>query len=89
MIERVEKVTPIKETRLRVRRPYREEKESTGGDTFRRMLQTAIEKKAKPPVAPTPIGEAYALDVGRATQSLFYEGKAALPFWFGQVHDVG
>ena len=74
MVERIEKVTRVKGVDYDVSRPF-ERKEGYGDGTgkdsaFRQMLKKQMEKNTS---ENAPIAEAYAVDIQRATQSLFYK----------------
>ncbi|MBO6178825.1 MAG: hypothetical protein IKN12_03980 [Selenomonadaceae bacterium] len=74
MIERIERTERIKG----IDRNESRDKRKSGYDDnapekkFSDFLKKAA--KTKPAERPAKIGEAYRLEVGRATQSLFYEG---------------
>ena len=74
MVERIEKVNRVKGVDYDVNRPF-ERKEGYGDGTskdsaFRQMLKKQMEKNTS---ENAPIAEAYAVDIQRATQSLFYK----------------
>ena len=74
MVERIEKVNRVKGVDYDVNRPF-ERKEGYGDGTgkdsaFRQMLKKQMEKNTS---ENAPIAEAYAVDIQRATQSLFYQ----------------
>ena len=74
MVDRIEKVTKVKGVSYDIGRPF-ERKEGYGDGTgkdsaFRQMLKKQMEKNTS---ENAPIAEAYAVDIQRATQSLFYK----------------
>ncbi len=79
MVERIEKVTPVKGVEYDVGRPF-ERKEGYGDGTkrdsaFRELLKQQMNKNATKSASED---EAYAVDIQRATQSLFYNGGVDL-----------
>ena len=74
MVERIESIERVKGINYDVGRHERkeDEKEDLSGRKFSDYLKKA---KKTPPKEAAPIGEAYKLDVGRSTHSLFYEGE--------------
>ncbi len=80
MIDKVEKITRIKGAVYDVRR--RKEKDGKEGrqGKFKRMLSSALEKDKKNAEKDdlALASQAYRLDVNRATQSLFYQGRQML-----------
>ena len=74
MVERIEKVNRVKGVDYDVNRPF-ERKEGYGDGTgkdsaIRQKLKKQREKNTS---ENAPIAEAYAVDIQRATQSLFYK----------------
>ena len=75
MIERIERTERIKGIDRNVSRDRRKDgyEEDAPEKKFSDFLKKA--GKGKAPEKQAKIGEAYRLEVGRATQSLFYEGN--------------
>ena len=91
MVERIERVMRIKRLRfnndeLFERRKGFEEKEQ--GETFASIFEDEIEKKKKSQENDLSNG-AYRLEVGRPTQSLFYQGKADISEVKGKLPHAG
>lgn len=83
MIDKIEKIARMKGAVYDVYR--REAKDGEGKnkkENFKRMLESAMEKnknkKSREEEEQAVAQEAYALDVNRATQSLFYRSRQAL-----------
>ena len=92
MVERVERVMRIKRLRfnndeLFERRKGFEEKEQ--GETFASIFQDEIEKKKQRQSENSSSNRAYQLEVGRPTQSLFYQGKADISDVKGKLPHAG
>lgn len=92
MVERIERVMRIKRLRfnndeLFERRKGFEDKEQ--GESFASIFEDEIEKKKKRQSENTPSNSAYYLDVGRPTQSLFYQGKADISDVKGKLPHAG
>lgn len=89
MLERVERVTRIKgvkfdtEDLFQRRRGFDERHER---ELFASIFEDEIEKKKRRAEEESAAkDDAYRLDVGRATQSLFYQGKAELSGVRGKI----
>ena len=92
MVERIERVTRIKRLRfnsdeLFERKKGFEEKEQ--GETFASIFQDEIEKKKQRQSENSSSNRAYQLEVGRPTQSLFYQGKADISDVKGKLPHAG
>ena len=92
MVERIERVMRIKRLRfnndeLFERRKGFEEKEQ--GETFASIFQDEIEKKIQRQSENSSSNRAYQLEVGRPTQSLFYQGKADISDVKGKLPHAG
>ena len=92
MVERVERVMRIKRLRfnndeLFERRKGFEEQEQ--GESFASIFEDEIEKKKKRQSDNDSSNSAYQLDVGRPTQSLFYQGKADISMVKGKLPHAG
>ena len=92
MVERIERVMRIKRLRfnndeLFERRKGFEEREQ--GESFASIYEDEIEKKKKRQTEDSPSNRAYQLEVGRPTQSLFYQGKADISEVKGQLPHAG
>ena len=92
MVERVERVMRVKRLRfnndeLFERRKGFEEKEQ--GETFASIFEDEIEKKKKRQMESSSANRAYQLEVGRPTQSLFYQGKADISDVKGKLPNAG
>ena len=79
MVERVERVMRIKRVRfnndeLFERRKGFEEREKD--ESFSSIFEDEVEKKKKRQMKQEDSETAYHLEIGRATQSLFYQAKA-------------
>ena len=92
MVERVERVMRVKRLRfnsdeLFERRKGFEEKEQ--GESFASIFEDEIEKKKKRQTESSSANQAYQLEVGRPTQSLFYQGKADISDVKGKLPHAG
>ena len=92
MVERIERVTRIKRLRfnndeLFERRSGFEEKAQE--ETFTSIFKDEIEKKKKQSSENPSLNKAYLLEVGRPTQSLFYQGKADISEVKGRLPHAG
>ena len=92
MVERVEPVMRVKRLRfnndeLFERRKGFEEKEQD--ETFASIFEDEIEKKKKRQMESSSANRAYQLEVGRPTQSLFYQGKADISDVKGKLPHAG
>ena len=92
MVERVEPVMRVKRLRfnndeLFERRKGFEEKEQD--ETFASIFEDEIEKKKKRQMESSSANRAYQLEVGRPTQSLFYQGKADISDVKGKLPNAG
>ena len=92
MVERIERITRIKRLRfnsdeLFERKKGFEEKEQ--GETFASIFEDEIEKKKKRQADNSSSNRAYQLEVGRPTQSLFYQGKADISDVKGKLPHAG
>ena len=92
MVERVERVMRVKRLRfnsdeLFERRKGFEEKEQ--GESFASIFEDEIEKKKKNQAENDSSNGAYQLEVGRPTQSLFYQGKADISDMKGKIPHAG
>ncbi|ANR71424.1 hypothetical protein AXF19_10865 [Selenomonas sp. oral taxon 126] len=92
MVERVERVMRVKRLRfnndeLFERRKGFEEKEQD--ETFASIFEDEIEKKKKRQMESSSANRAYQLEVGRPTQSLFYQGKADISDVKGKLPNAG
>lgn len=92
MVERVERVMRVKRLRfnsdeLFERRKGFEEKEQ--GESFASIFEDEIEKKKKRQMESSSANQAYQLEVGRPTQSLFYQGKADISDVKGKLPHAG
>jgi len=92
MVERVERVMRVKRLRfnndeLFERRKGFEEKEQD--ETFASIFEDEIEKKKKRQMESSSANRAYQLEVGRPTQSLFYQGKADISDVKGKLPHAG
>ena len=92
MVERVERVMRVKRLRfnsdeLFERRKGFEEKEQ--GESFASIFEDEIEKKKKRQMESSSANRAYQLEVGRPTQSLFYQGKADISDVKGKLPHAG
>ena len=92
MVERVERVMRVKRLRfnndeLFERRKGFEEKEKD--ETFASIFEDEIEKKKKRQMESSSANRAYQLEVGRPTQSLFYQGKADISDVKGKLPNAG
>ena len=92
MVERIERVMRIKRLQfnneeLFERRKGFEEKEQ--GETFASIFEDEIEKKKKRQMESSSANRAYQLEVGRPTQSLFYQGKADISDVKGKLPHAG
>ena len=92
MVERIERVMRIKRLRLNndelfERRKGFEERED--GESFASVFEDEIEKKKKRQSENTSSNGAYHLDVGRPTQSLFYQGKVDISDAQGKLPHAG
>ena len=92
MVERVERVMRVKRLRfnndeLFERRKGFEEKEKD--ETFASIFEDEIEKKKKRQMESSSANRAYQLEVGRPTQSLFYQGKADISDVKGKLPHAG
>ena len=73
MVERVERVMRIKRVRFNNDELFeRREKD----ESFSSIFEDEVEKKKKRQMKQEDSETAYHLEIGRATQSLFYQGKA-------------
>lgn len=89
MVERIERIMRIKRLRfdsdeLFERRKGFEEREKD--ESFAAIYEDEIEKKKH---RDEDSNDAYHLDVGRPTQSLFYKGKVDLSDVKGKLHHAG
>lgn len=92
MVERIERVMRVKRLRfnndeLFERRKGFEEKEQ--GESFASIFEDEIEKKKKRQTENAHSNRAYHLEVGRPTQSLFYQGKADISDVKGKLPHAG
>ena len=92
MVERVERVMRVKRLRfnndeLFERRKGFEEKEQD--ETFASIFEDEIEKKKKRQMESSSANRAYQLEIGRPTQSLFYQGKADISDVKGKLPNAG
>ena len=92
MVERVERVMRVKRLcfnsdELFERRKGFEEKEQ--GESFASIFEDEIEKKKKRQMESSSANRAYQLEVGRPTQSLFYQGKADISDVKGKLPHAG
>ena len=92
MVERIERITRIKRLRfnsdeLFERRKGFEEREES--ETFASIFEDEIEKKKKRQMESSSANRAYQLEVGRPTQSLFYQGKADISDVKGKLPHAG
>lgn len=92
MVERIERVMRVKRLRfnndeLFERRKGFEEKEQ--GESFASIFEDEIEKKKKRQSENAHSNRAYHLEVGRPTQSLFYQGKADISDVKGKLPHAG
>ena len=92
MVESIERVMRIKRLQfnneeLFERRKGFEEKEQ--GETFASIFEDEIEKKKKRQTETSSTNRAYQLEVGRPTQSLFYQGKADISDVKGKLPHAG
>ena len=92
MVERIERVMRIKRLRfnndeLFERRKGFEEREQ--GESFASIYEDEIEKKKKRQTEDSPSNRAYQLEVGRPTQSLFYQVKADISEVKGKLPHAG
>ncbi|WP_338625209.1 hypothetical protein [Selenomonas sp. TAMA-11512] len=81
MIERIEKITRAKAISRDIHRPFKQGEERGNGERFQEYLNAAQGSVAPKKQGSEPLsvpGEAYRLDVGRATQSLFYEDASVI-----------
>ena len=69
------------------RRKGFEEKEQD--ETFASIFEDEIEKKKKRQMESSSANRAYQLEVGRPTQSLFYQGKADISDVKGKLPNAG
>ena len=82
---RVERISPVHGVAFDVARSFEDRRgfaDSNGGQSFRQMLDKAMQTVKKPfaPAEPneTKLSGAYEVNVTRATQSLFYNDGTAL-----------
>lgn len=92
MVERIERVMRVKRLRfnndeLFERRKGFEEKEQ--GESFASIFEDEIEKKKKRQSENAHSNRAYHLEVGRPTQSLFYQGKVDISDVKGKLPHAG
>jgi len=92
MVERIERVMRIKRLRfnndeLFERRKGFEEREQ--GEAFASIFEDEIEKRKKRQSEDASSNGAYRLEVGRPTQSLFYQGKADISDMKGKLPHAG
>ena len=92
MVDRIERVMRIKRLRfnndeLFERRKGFEEREQ--GESFASIYEDEIEKKKKQQAEDSPSNRAYQLEVGRPTQSFFYQGKADISEVKGKLPHAG
>ncbi len=92
MVERIERVMRIKRLRfykdeLFERRKGFEEREQ--GETFASIFDDEVEKRKKRQSENASSNSAYHLEVGRPTQSLFYQGKADISDMKGKLPHAG
>ena len=93
MIERIEKITRTKAIDREVHHPFKQGEDRGNGRSFQDFLNAAqgsvAPKKQVSDTLSVP-GEAYRLDIGRATQSLFYRDSSLLqPSLLRKVLHVG
>lgn len=82
MIERIEKIARAKAIDHEVHRPFKQGEERGHGRSFQDFLRAAqgsVAPKKQGKEALSVPGDAYRLDIGRATQSLFYQDGTRLP----------
>ena len=92
MVERIERVMRIKRLRfnndeLFERRKGFEEREQ--GEAFASIFEDEIETRKKRQSEDASSNGAYRLEVGRPTQSLFYQGKADISDMKGKLPHAG
>ncbi len=82
---RVEKISPVQGVAFDVARSFEDRRgfaDHNGGQSFRQMLDKAMQTVRKPFASAEPsetrLSDAYEVNVTRATQSLFYNDETAL-----------
>lgn len=92
MVERIERVMRIKRLRFNNDELFERRKgfeEQAQGESFASIFKDEMEKKKNTASETSSSNRAYQLDVGRPTQSLFYQGKADISVVKGKLPHAG
>ena len=91
---RVERISPVQGVAFDVARSFEDRRgfaDHGGGQSFRQMLGKAMQTARKPFASAesgeTVVSDAYAVDVTRATQSLFYNDETVLEGIGNLIHE--